>query len=97
MSGDSRPRPRLARGLAGLVAPVVLEHYGCRGIHGQSGRKPTLARPYLPVSPLQEMDQWLWRMEGSAFNPKVIKSVATCELRTVKKYILGSFLDYLAQ
>ena len=56
-----------------------------------------MARPYLPVSPLQEMDQWLWRMEGSAFNPKVIKSVATCELRTVKKHILGSFLDYLAR
>ena len=69
-----------------------------RGVQsGQWGRKPTLDQPYLPMSPLQEMDQWVWGMEGSAFYPKVLITVATCELRTVKKHILGSFLDYLAQ
>jgi len=49
------------------------------------------------MSSRQEMDQWVWGMEGSAFNPKVLTLVATCELSLVKKCNFGPFIDFLAQ
>ena len=68
-----------------------------RGVHAQWGRKSTWSRSCLPVPPRQEMNQWVWGMEGSAFNPKVLTLVATCELSLVRKCNFGHFFDFLAQ